>query len=93
MPEKKMFKLQILTPKGTVFSDDVFNVNAPGKSGRFGVLVNHVPAMTLLGPGYVEVQAKSGILKFDISGGVAEVKNNEMTILTKTAAKASAADD
>ncbi len=92
MPEKKLFKLHILTPKGTVFSDEVFHVNAPGKSGRFGVLVNHVPSMTLLGAGYVQVQAKSGILNFDISGGIAEVKNNEMTILTKRAAKTAAAE-
>lgn len=88
MPET-LFKLEILTPHGPVFSEDVFHVNAPGKNGRFGVLVNHVPAMTLLGPGTVEVQAKAGLLKFQISGGVAEIKNNEMTILTKTAKDAS----
>jgi F-type H+-transporting ATPase subunit epsilon len=87
MPEQKLFKLEILTPKGSVFSDKVFHVNAPGKSGRFGVLINHIPSMTLLSTGIVEVQAKAGLLKFDISGGVAEVKNNEMTILTKTATK------
>ncbi len=88
MPKQKLFKLEILTPKGAVFSDNVFHVNAPGKNGRFGVLVNHLPAMTLLGTGAVEVQARAGLLTFNISGGVAEVKNNVMTILTKNATAA-----
>lgn len=85
MSERKLFKLDILTPKGAAFSGKVFCVKAPGKNGRFGVLVDHIPSMTLLGPGKVEVQALGGNQFFDISGGIAEVKNNEMVILTKTA--------
>ncbi len=85
MPQQKAFTLEIITPNGTVFSDKVVYVDAPGKSGRFGVMVNHISSITLLKVGVVHVEAFTGNRHFTISGGVAEVHDNDMKILTKAA--------
>lgn len=85
MSRKKVFKLAIITPNGTLFSDDVVHVVAAGKNGRFGVLVNHIAAVFLLQTGRVDIQAIKGDRYFSIAGGVAEVKKNEMKILTRAA--------
>ena len=85
MSRQKTFKLEIVTPKGTIFSDNVVHVTAPGQNGRCGVLVNHISSITLLDMGRVDVQAVQGDRHFSINGGVAKVNNNIMKILTKVA--------
>ena len=85
MPKQKTFKLEIVTPNGTIFSERVLHVNAPGEHGRFGVLVNHIPLMIMLGIGHVVVQAVGENRIFSISGGVAQLKDNHMKILAKSA--------
>jgi F-type H+-transporting ATPase subunit epsilon len=83
--QQNYFKLDIITPHGLVFSDNVIHVRTPGKSGSFGVLVNHISSIILLGIGMVEVQAIQGNRNFTISGGVAKIENNVMKILTQAA--------
>lgn len=85
MQQQNIFKLDIITPHGLVFSDLVIHVRTPGQSGSFGVLVNHISSIMLLGIGVVEVQAIQGDRNFTISGGVAKIDNNVMKILTKAA--------
>ena len=86
MPKQKIFQLQIVTPKGTVFSGPVIHVNAPGRHGRFGVLVDHIPAIIQLGVGNVTVQAVGEDIVFAIRAGVAHVQDdNTMKIITPSA--------
>ncbi|MEE8329122.1 MAG: F0F1 ATP synthase subunit epsilon, partial [Thermodesulfovibrionia bacterium] len=41
-------KLEIVTPHGLVYSDEVDEVIAPGSEGEFGVLPQHIPFLTTL---------------------------------------------
>ncbi len=45
--------LEIVTPNGLLFRDDVDSVQAPGSEGSFGVLPGHIPMLTLLGAGEI----------------------------------------
>jgi len=92
MPRRKLFRFDILTPNGTIFSEKVFHVSAPGQHGRFGVLVNHIPSIILLGRGQVIVQALEKNRSFAIDGGVAHIQNNIMKIVTEAARDVSAVD-
>ncbi|WP_104721181.1 ATP synthase F1 subunit epsilon [Helicobacter mesocricetorum] len=49
-------KLDIVTPEGKIFSNDVKSVTLPGSEGEFGVLPGHVGIVTTLRAGVVEVQ-------------------------------------
>jgi len=85
MSNKKYFNLDILTPNGIAFSERVISLKAPGTTGLFGVLLNHIPSFFLLKKGLLEVQAIGGNKKFAISGGVADVSEHYVQIITTSA--------
>ena len=49
-------RLEIVTPEGTVYSEDVEMVTLPGVEGQMGVLPQHVPLMTQMVPGEMIVR-------------------------------------
>ena len=49
-------KLEIVTPVGTVFSDDVEMVTLPSVEGQIGVYPRHVPLITYMVPGEMIVR-------------------------------------
>lgn len=57
-------------------------MNAPGLQGRFGVLVNHIPAIILLASGVVQIEAIGENRTFRLQGGVAWIQDSLMKILT-----------
>ena len=42
---KSSFSLEILSPQGTVFKDEVDSVSLPTYSGRITILPNHAPLL------------------------------------------------
>ncbi len=81
----KKFALEILTPDRIVYSGEATYLRAPGTEGSFGVLANHIPFLTTLDIGEVEVEIGNKKRFFAISGGFAEVLNNTVSILAETA--------
>ncbi len=63
----------------------VDEVVAPGVLGEFGVLPGHVPFITLLAEGEVRYRKGSSEQKLPVEGGLAEVRDNKVTILTDRA--------
>ncbi|MDZ7373911.1 MAG: F0F1 ATP synthase subunit epsilon [candidate division KSB1 bacterium] len=92
MPEAKTFLLEIVTPQGVVFSDQVEAVRAPGIDGYFGVLPGHTPLMTALRVGEIRVRRKGELIRFATSGGFVEVLPRRMIILAETAEEAAKID-
>ena len=79
------FRLEILTPEGPVCEEDVRHVGAPGWDGGFGVLSRHAPMTAVLKPGILTVTRGETIQEFSIEGGVVEIGDNRMTVLTSRA--------
>jgi F-type H+-transporting ATPase subunit epsilon len=75
-------KLEVVTPSSLAVREEVDEVVAPGELGEFGVLPGHAPFITLLMPGELRY-AKGGVeRRYIISGGVAEVREDKVNILT-----------
>ena len=75
--------LEITSPDKQVFSGEVTLVQLPGSDGLFEILHNHAPMIASLGDGRAKVELKSGKLQyFDIHGGVCEVRDNKIMVLT-----------
>jgi F-type H+-transporting ATPase subunit epsilon len=86
-------KLEIVTPHGTVYSDDVEMVTLPGIEGQMGVLPHHVRLMTQLVPGELIVR-KAGRDEFVAVGeGLVEVTGERVAILTDMAVRAENIDE
>jgi F-type H+-transporting ATPase subunit epsilon len=86
-------KLEIITPEGTVYSDDVEMVTLPGIVGEMGVLPQHVPLMTQMVPGEIIVH-KNGRDVFIATGeGLIEVEARRVSVLTDLAIAADRIDE
>ena len=49
-------KLEVVTPAGTVYSEDVEMVTLPGIEGQMGIYPRHVPLITQMVPGEMIVR-------------------------------------
>jgi F-type H+-transporting ATPase subunit epsilon len=86
-------KLEIITPEGTVYSDEVEMVTLPGIVGEMGVLPQHVPLMTQMVPGEIIVH-KNGRDTFIATGeGLIEVEVRRVSVLTDLAIAADRIDE
>jgi len=75
-------KLEIVTPEGQIFSNDVKSVTLPGKEGEFGVLPNHASLVTLLQAGVIDIELKDGNHDIvAINWGHSKVDENSVTVL------------
>jgi F-type H+-transporting ATPase subunit epsilon len=85
--------LEIVTPAGTVYSDDVELVTLPAVAGQMGVYPLHVPLITHMVPGEMIVR-KDGRDEFIATGeGVIEVTADRVAILTDLAVPADRIDE
>ena len=80
---------KIVTPVKAVFSEAATYVALPGEIGGFGVMKGHEPLVSSLTSGVVRVTtqavAKGGETCFVVSGGYAEIKDNEVIVLADNA--------
>jgi F-type H+-transporting ATPase subunit epsilon len=83
MAEK--IKLEVVTPKGAVVSEEVDIVTAPGFAGEFGVLANHAPFLSTIKVGTLRFKKAGTEEELMISGGFCEVSSNKITFLVETA--------
>ena len=86
-------KLEIVTPAGTVYAEDVEMVTLPGVAGQMGIYPRHVPLMTQLVPGEM-IAHKGGRDLFIATGeGLIEVTARRVAILTDLAIPADRIDE
>ncbi len=83
MAEKVLLKL--VTPSRLLLEQEVDEVTVPGTLGELGVLPKHITFLTTLDIGEMSYKAGADWVRLALSGGYAEVLNNEMTVLANTA--------
>ena len=77
--------LEVVTPSGSVVSEEVDIVTAPGVGGEFGVLANHAPFLSTIRTGTLSYKKDRNITYLMVSGGFTEVSANKATFLVETA--------
>lgn len=85
MPHTK-FQVEILTPEGEVFNDEVEMVSTKTTLGSIGVLANHEPVLATLEPTELRVyRSDTEILRFAQSEGYLQVGGNRAMLLVQEA--------
>jgi F-type H+-transporting ATPase subunit epsilon len=79
--------LDIVTPYGHIFTDEVDEIIAAGSEGEFGVLPDHTPFLTTLKIGMLTYKKGAETGYFFINWGYAEVGPDKVTILADSAEK------
>jgi F-type H+-transporting ATPase subunit epsilon len=85
--------LEIITAERVVLSDEVDQINAPTKDGRVGILPRHMPLLTILDAGELDIIKNGETTPFAISGGFMEVLPTRVTILADSADRADEIDE
>lgn len=81
-------RLEIVTPHGPVFSEDVNEITAPGSEGEFGVLPGHVPFITTLKIGMLVYKKDNATGYIFVNSGYAEVSTDKVIVLADSAERA-----
>lgn len=79
--------LEIVTPAGGIFSEQVSYVQVPAALGLMGILPGHAALMTSLDVGPVKYVQDDKEYYLAVSGGFLEVKQNHITLLANEAQK------
>jgi len=84
--------LEVITPEGKVYEDDVDMVIAPGSEGYLGILPHHAPLLTGLGPGEFRVKKSGTEEVLAVFGGFMDVRGDRVVVLTEAAEPAEEID-
>ena len=73
--------LEIISPQEVVFKGDAQSVTLPGELGKFTVLRNHAPLISVLVEGTIAYRTPTGEENtYAIKGGLADVDNNVISV-------------
>ena len=87
------FYLQIVTPEGKAFQDEVNSVVLPGALGEMGILTSHANLVSTLLPGELRYTKDGKEVEMAIGGGFAEITGDHVNVLTDMALHDSQIDE
>jgi F-type H+-transporting ATPase subunit epsilon len=78
-------KIEIITPDKKVYEGDINSIRVPGRKGSFQVLKDHAPIISTLENGpVIMVDQEGNEVRYEINGGVIEVKHNKIILLAES---------
>ena len=79
------FKVEIVNPeKSFLTKENAIEVVLPAFEGEMGILKDHISIISFLKPGIIKVHSKSEENKYFVEDGIAEFKDNNLSILTSS---------
>jgi F-type H+-transporting ATPase subunit epsilon len=87
------FQCVLVTPEQQLLDEQVSQAIVPAHDGKIGILTGRAPLLVKLGTGTLRVDLAGGQRRFYfVDGGVAQMKDNKLTILSTEAAAADEID-
>jgi F-type H+-transporting ATPase subunit epsilon len=87
------FQCVLVTPEQQLLDEQVSQAIVPAHDGQVGILTGRAPLLVKLGTGTLRVDVAGGQRRFYfVDGGVAQMKDNKLTILSTDAAAADEID-
>jgi F-type H+-transporting ATPase subunit epsilon len=85
------FQCTLVTPEQQVLDETVQQAIVPAHDGLIGILTGRAPLLIKLGTGELRIDLPGGQRRyFFVDGGVAQMKDNKLTILSTDAAPSAA---
>lgn len=93
-PMSKTIRFEIVTPEKVVLKETILQATVPTASGEITILPDHIPLVSILKPGVLEVKKEDGTIEImSVSGGFIEVLKDKIVILADTAERAEDLDE
>ena len=77
------FNIEIISPEQKILSDKISSITFPAFEGEMTILSNHIPIITFLRPGLINITGSSD-LKYFAEEGTVEFSNNNLSLLSTT---------
>jgi F-type H+-transporting ATPase subunit epsilon len=82
------FPVEVLTPEGEVFNDEVEMVSTRTATGSIGILANHTPLLAMLDPTELRLyRSESEIVRYAQGEGYLQVADRGVLILVEDAVR------
>jgi F-type H+-transporting ATPase subunit epsilon len=88
-----MLRLEIVTPEGVAFSEDVTMVTLPCIDGQLGIYPMHVPLITELVPGEIIAHRPGFDQSLAVGSGLVDIAADHVGIVTDMAVTAERIDE
>ncbi len=80
------FRVEVLTPEGKVFDEEVEMVSTRTSRGSIGVLAHHEPVLAMLDPAELRLyRSESDIVRFAQAEGYMQIAENHALLLVQEA--------
>jgi F-type H+-transporting ATPase subunit epsilon len=80
------FQVEVLTPEGKVFDEEVEMVSTRTADGSIGILAHHEPVLAMLDPAELRLyRSDSDVVSFAQAEGYMQVGNNRALLLVQEA--------
>jgi F-type H+-transporting ATPase subunit epsilon len=86
-------KLEIVTPEGSTYSEQVEMVTLPGAEGEMGIFPQHAPLMTQVVPGELIARKDGKEYFLAVGEGFVEITAERVAIMTDMAIRAENIDE
>ncbi|AFY73185.1 ATP synthase, F1 epsilon subunit [Synechococcus sp. PCC 7502] len=84
--------VKVISPGEIILDATADEVILPSSTGQLGILTNHAPLTAVLDIGVLRFKTKNQWEAIAVMGGVAEVEENEVTVLVNSAITGSNVD-
>ena len=80
------FPVEVLTPEGEVFNEEVEMISTRTATGSIGVLANHAPILAMLDPTELRLyKSESEVVRFAQAEGYMQIAHNRALLLVEEA--------
>ena len=79
------FKASLITPESVVLDTMVTAAQVPAFDGLVGILIHRAPLLAKLATGILRLDTQGGVQRYMVAGGYAQMKGDQLTILTTEA--------
>src|ERR1700722_19960198 len=80
------FRVEVLTPEGSVFDEEVEMVSTTTASGSIGILAHHEPVLAMLDPAELRLyRSDTDVVRFAQAEGYMQIAENRALLLVQEA--------
>ena len=88
-----MITITIVTPKGTIFDNNVNYIVVDGNAGQMGILENHEPVIVPVKEGFIKAVIDEVEFYYYLSGAILEQNKNIVTVIAQEAVNGSSIEN
>ncbi len=79
------FQVTVVTPEQQVLEETATHATLPAHDGQIGILTGRAPLLVKIGQGPLEIDQGNKTRRLYVEGGIAQMKDNRLTVLTQVA--------